>query len=522
VMAGLLELPQDQFMGALNELGIVGAQRDDLIRQKRNQDSIFGGLFDYFAPQPGMERANVAPMMRPEGMSGLEAITSGQAQFALPGMFTGAITGAAQAADAPRAAYAGQIPMGDMAGEAGNIAGLLTMGGLGAAGRGVMDYDPTVARIFAGPRAVTADKSALERAKRLAAGGTSRDDIWDQTGWFKLPDGQWRFEMMDQDVGLRRPGEAAQMAVDMQTQAKDIREGIKQRNTDLRVQPDLFPQTLRTEHGKLSREAEALDRAATGNYGPTWNPATLGQRATYAVTDSDLQRAYPDLMNRTIVRTNQDLEGAYGSYNEPMQNLNIARGSTFSPDPSAAETGRRSTLLHELQHAVQGEEGFARGSNPKSAEYLLLNMREADIKAARARQGELFKQASPEVKDLLSQRYYAREQGDIAALNQANEQLAQLPLGRELIEIDDTARAAASRTITSDDAYDAYQRHLGELEARLVQERAGWDAKKRRELPPWYMANYLPEETLIRSFEVAPQYPKDVFSMPQRPLGLLE
>jgi hypothetical protein len=143
-MAGLLELPQDQFMGALNELGIVGAQRDDLIRQKRNQDSIFSGLFDYFAPQPGMERANIAPMIRPEGMSGLEAITSGQAQLALPGMFTGALTGAAQAADAPRAAYAGQIPMADMAGEAGNVAGLLTMGGLGAAGRGVMDYDPTM------------------------------------------------------------------------------------------------------------------------------------------------------------------------------------------------------------------------------------------------------------------------------------------------------------------------------------------------------------------------------------------
>jgi hypothetical protein len=141
---GLLELPQDQFMGALDELGIVGAQRDDLVRQKRNQDSIFSGLFNYFAPQPGMERANVAPMMRPEGMSGLEAITSGQAQLALPGMFTGALTGVAQAADAPRAAYAGQIPMGDMASEAGNIAGLLALGGAGSAGRNIMDYDPSV------------------------------------------------------------------------------------------------------------------------------------------------------------------------------------------------------------------------------------------------------------------------------------------------------------------------------------------------------------------------------------------
>lgn len=150
---GLLDLPQDQFMGALDELGIAGARRDELIRAKRNQDSMFGGLFDFFTPQPGMERANLLPMMRPQGMSGLEAITSGQAQFAMPGMFTGALTGAAQAIDAPRAAAQGQIPMQDVAGEASGVANMLTLGGAGAAGRGLLDYDPTVTRIFAGPRA---------------------------------------------------------------------------------------------------------------------------------------------------------------------------------------------------------------------------------------------------------------------------------------------------------------------------------------------------------------------------------
>lgn len=200
---GLLELPQDQFMGALNELGIVGAQRDDLIRQKRNQDSIFSGLLNYFAPGPGMERANFLPMVRPEGMSALDAITSGQWEAAIPGLLTGALTGAAQAADAPRAAYAGQIPMQDMAGEAGNVAGMATLGAAGAAGRGVMDYDPTVARIFAGPRALTADKSALARANRLEKSGASRDEIWDQTGWFKGADDKWRFEIDDSGTMMR-------------------------------------------------------------------------------------------------------------------------------------------------------------------------------------------------------------------------------------------------------------------------------------------------------------------------------
>lgn len=518
---GLLELPQDQFMGALNELGIVGAQRDDLIRQKRNQDSIFSGLFDFFAPQPGMERANILPMMRPEDMSGLEAITSGQAQFALPGMFTGALTGVAQAADAPRAAYAGQIPMQDMASEAGNVAGTLTLGGVGAAGRNLLDYDPTVARIFAGPRAATADKGALDRAKRLSASNVDRDAIWNETGWFKLPDGQWRFEIPDNDVGLRRPGETAQMAVDMRQQAKDIRAGIKQRNADLRVQPDLFPQTLRQAHGLLAREADTLESASGGNYGPEWSPDTLGQRATYALTDSELQRAYPELLFGTIVRNNQNLEGAYGSYDEGLKNLKLATDETFNKSKNPAYRDKRKTLVHELQHAVQGYENFSRGSNPESAGELLMNIREADIKAARNLQGELFKQASPEVKDLLSQRYYARERGDTAALDEANRMLQGLPLGADIIAADDAARAASGRIITNQDAFDAYERHLGELEARLAAERSGWSVGERKAIPPWWMGDYIPEDKMIKSFEMAPRYPKDIFSVTQQPQGLL-
>lgn len=520
---GLLDLPQDQFMSALDELGIAGARRDELIRAKRNQDSMFGGLFDFFAPQPGMERANLLPMMRPQGMSGLEAITSGQAQFAMPGMFTGALTGAAQAIDAPRAAAQGQIPMQDMAGEAAGVANMLTLGGAGAAGRGLLDYDPTVTRIFAGPRAATANKDALAAARRLSATGASPDEIWNQTGWFKLPDGQWRFEMDDRDIGLRPFEQSKQMAADMEAQAKEIKAGIKQRNADLKVQPDLFPQTLRTEHGRLTREAEALAKAATANYGPLWNPSSLGQRATYAVTDSELQRAYPDLMYQTIVRTNQPLGDYLGLYDEGMQQLNVARESVFSPDPKVAPEKVRSTLLHELQHAVQGVEGFARGSNTEAAQELLFNMREAEIKAARNQQSELFKQASPELKELLSQRYYARERGEADTLSDVNTKISQLPLGPEIIAADDAARAASQRVITPDDAFDAYRRHLGELEARLVQERANWDMDQRRAVPPWWMASYIPEDQQIKSFEIAPRYPRDIFSAieQQQSSGLL-
>jgi hypothetical protein len=87
-------------------------------------------------------------------------------------MFTGALTGVAQAADAPRAAYAGQIPMGDMAGEAGTLAGLLALGGAGSAGRNIMDYDPSVVGMnFPGVQAINDMLSAKYPDAKISVSG---------------------------------------------------------------------------------------------------------------------------------------------------------------------------------------------------------------------------------------------------------------------------------------------------------------------------------------------------------------
>lgn len=56
---------------------------------------------------------------------------------------------------------------------------------------------------FGGPAALTADKVKLAQAKKMAADGLSRDDIWQQTGWFQGIDGNWRFEIDDSNFNLR-------------------------------------------------------------------------------------------------------------------------------------------------------------------------------------------------------------------------------------------------------------------------------------------------------------------------------
>jgi hypothetical protein len=148
----ILSLNQPSFMAALDELGISGQQRDFLIREKRKHDSLLGGIMDFGAVPPGQKRATILPMISPEGMSGFDAITSGQAQFALPSFITGAVEGAARAVDLPRASLAMQIPPADSLAEAINMAGMVQLGGAATSGAGLLDYDPNVVSAGFGPK----------------------------------------------------------------------------------------------------------------------------------------------------------------------------------------------------------------------------------------------------------------------------------------------------------------------------------------------------------------------------------
>lgn len=50
---------------------------------------------------------------------------------------------------------------------------------------------------FAGVNAKTANKALLEAAEKMDKAGVDRTRIWQDTGWFKGPEGKWRFEIDD-------------------------------------------------------------------------------------------------------------------------------------------------------------------------------------------------------------------------------------------------------------------------------------------------------------------------------------
>lgn len=192
---------------------------------------------------------------------------------------------------------------------------------------------------FAGQKASTANLEHLKNAQEMETLGADMKSIRKATGWFKGMDGKWRFEIDDSEMTYHRGGDAvfSRDHPDYAEYQKLMRkwmtgEVTAEEETRLRQ----MDETWGREYGRLS---ERVDR---GN-------ATLEDILDYEA----LFRAYPQL-RRTKVEFADMPKNTMGSYS-PSQNL-ITLSNELRNAPE-------STLVHEIQHAIQNAEGFTRGSN---------------------------------------------------------------------------------------------------------------------------------------------------------------
>jgi hypothetical protein len=226
----------------------------------------------------------------------------------------------ARGVDAPRAAAQGLIPQEDMVGEALGTAGTAMVGAGAAAGRGILDYDPTTTRIFAGPKAKTADLEALKKAKELSARRRDPDEIYKETGWFKGADNQWRFEIPDDKI-------------------------------EFISDPNRLPEYQ-------------LNRAAG-----------LGD----VIKHDELFAAYPEL--RGLLTQTGDNPTPYGGW-QPYQDRSSEGFVDIEEEMRAYGPTRRdveSVLLHEIDHAVANREGFSGGTNQSEATSRILEQQNIDL-----------------------------------------------------------------------------------------------------------------------------------------------
>lgn len=159
-----------------------------------------------------------------------------------------------------------------------------------------------VLKTFGGAGAKTADLAALKEAQTLHATGATPQAIWDKTGWFAGQDGKWRFEIPDAAAAW----------------------------------------TDKVERNPFN------DQLVTFGYKP--------RPAGDLLSHEKLFDAYPSLRDTPITAT------------PPMSGFSGLKGAVYESG-RVGLTGAKpeevmSTLLHEMQHKVQGEEGFAPGGNP--------------------------------------------------------------------------------------------------------------------------------------------------------------
>lgn len=179
-----------------------------------------------------------------------------------------------------------------------------------------------------------------------------------------------------------------------------------------------------------------------------------------------VEAAYPGIGEAISTRRNIGQRG--GSYNPAKDEIQY--GSPGRPYPGTQPgEAERSTLLHELQHAVQEREGFARGGSPSTSfssggpGWPVYFERRKAMQTPMTR--EEFAASGHEGPGFTYTDYLT---GHGESLN--NPETARM--------LDRAAQDYAAR--------EGYERRAGEVEARNVQHRMDWDEQRRRDTPAVY------------------------------------
>lgn len=252
--------------------------------------------------------------------------------------------------------------------------------------------------IMMGVKAKSFSKVALQQAQQMEAEGVHPDEIWSKTGVFKGADSRWRQEIDDSKAT---------------------------------VNPKAF-KTITAEHigpggKKITQE---------------FNPS-LGD----ILDHPELYKAYPDLRHIEVIPFKEGEQYGRAAYN--ASNDTIELGKNFAIED----------VLHEVQHAIQKREGFAKGGSPAQNFALRFEeeLRIAKIEANQLlqyRQSDKFKGWSKE------------DEGRIQEL-------------KRLFEIDTLRKSLAFK-----EAESQYMRLAGEVESRNVEIRGILNQNARRAIPP--------------------------------------
>lgn len=318
--------------------------------------------------------------------------------------------------------------------------------------------------LYAGKKAKTADLNALSRAATMEAEGTDAQTIRRETGWFRGMDGKWRFEVDDSGMEYRRDGDARLMEESGYRRLQELTDKWA-RNAENRGEP------------LTAEEAAESERLESKYYDRAW--AEKYELADFLRHD-DLFEAYPALRHTSVV-FKETMPGVNGYYDAGTDTIVLSKDLIGSPE---------STLVHEIQHIIQGTEEFAGGSNLNYWKY-----KNKDGQAyksdrryleAERRVRDAFDTMPDTVQEAVRQINRAKLDQDWDAVLRLEESIYNSPYA-ELYSAytqADFERRARKDYFNNATTLELYRNTAGEIEARDAASRRSYNAEQRRQLRP--------------------------------------
>lgn len=274
--------------------------------------------------------------------------------------------------------------------------------------------------MFVGAGSKAFDKAMAFTATKLEKKGVSPQEIWKETGTVRGPDGMWRQEISDKLTTLK--GQPY----------KDVIMGAYDRGV-LKTGDQLYKTTVDDvffHHG--------------------------------------LKEAYPEVMNieTQMMRKGSDAKGSLstGGKNQVLQ---VREDLLAEP--------ARSTMLHELQHAIQEKEGFGVGGNTDTMDRMIGKVKD---RAFLIKQTDEYKVAEQEL-NKLADNFFTNK------INKADFDAGEQALLQKYPVLNEYRNASDVVHNFGDDPTEAYRRLMGEAEARLTQTRRNLSPEERKQYFPF-------------------------------------
>ena len=318
--------------------------------------------------------------------------------------------------------------------------------------------------LYAGENARTADLDALTRAAQMEADGTDARTIRRETGWFRGMDGKWRFEIDDSGMEYRRDGDARLMEESGYRRLQELTDKWAQNAQD---QGEPLTAEELAESEKL--ESEYYDRAWSEKY-----------ELSDFLRHSDLFDAYPALRHTSVV-FKETMPGVNGYYDRTMDAIVLSKDLIGSPER---------TLVHEIQHIIQGTEEFAGGASPNYWKYKNEDgqgyVSDRRFVEAENRMHEAMDAMPPAVQETVRQINRAKLAQNWDEVLRLEESLYNGPYADMYSDYTqaDFDRRARVDYFKGANTLELYRNTAGEIEARDAAKRRGYTAEQRRQLSP--------------------------------------